>query len=65
MMPCVIADTEPELVRCFPPPPELNAEAWVIVRDEVKSAPHVRAFVDFLVARSTVAFEGRAPALAQ
>ena len=65
MMPCVIADTEPELVRCFAPPPELNAEAWVIVRDEVKSAPHVRAFVDFLVARSTVAFEGRAPALAQ
>ncbi len=64
MMPCVIAETEPELVRCFPPPRELNAETWVIVREEVKSAPHVRAFVDFLVARATVAFEGRAPALA-
>ena len=51
MLPCVIGDTEPELVRCFEPIPMLNAEAWLIIRDDVKSAPHVRAFADYLSAR--------------
>lgn len=47
---CFIGDTEPELMRCFPPIPELDAEVWLIVREEIKHAPHVRAFVDFLAA---------------
>jgi DNA-binding transcriptional LysR family regulator len=51
MLPCVIGDTEPELARCFPPIPALNAQAWMIVREEVRLAPHVRAFADFLAAR--------------
>jgi DNA-binding transcriptional LysR family regulator len=51
MLPCVIGDTEPELLRCFEPIPALNAQTWMIVREEVKSAPHVRAFADFVSAR--------------
>jgi DNA-binding transcriptional LysR family regulator len=51
MLPCMIGDTEAELVRCFAPIPELNAQTWLIVRDELKHAPHVRAFADFLAAR--------------
>lgn len=47
-LPTMIGDLEPELVRCFPPPPEIRAEMWLIVREELKAQPHVRAFADFL-----------------
>jgi hypothetical protein len=46
-LPCIIGDAEPDLMRCFAPPPKLLSEFWLIVREEVKSAPHVRAFADF------------------
>jgi DNA-binding transcriptional LysR family regulator len=45
---CFIGDTEPDLMRCFPPVPELDAEVWLIIREEIRHAPHIRAFVDFL-----------------
>ena len=50
MLPCIVGDNEPDLVRCMPPPPELAAEMWLIVREDLRSAPHVRAFADFLTA---------------
>ncbi len=49
-LPCVVGDCDPGLVRCFPPPPELDSEMWLIVREDLRSAPHVRAFADFLAA---------------
>ena len=48
VLPTMIGDAEPELVRCFPPPPELASELWLIVREEIKAQPHVRALTDFL-----------------
>jgi DNA-binding transcriptional LysR family regulator len=50
MLPCFVGDSEPGLVRCLPPIRELDAEVWLIVRDDVRQAPHVRAFVDSLAA---------------
>lgn len=50
MFPCFIGDAEADLVRCLPPPPELDSEVWLVVRENVKQAPHVRAFVDCLAA---------------
>lgn len=47
-LPCILGDGEADLVRCFPPPPELRSEMWLIVREELKAAPHVRALADFL-----------------
>lgn len=47
-LPTICGDAEPELIRCFPPPPELKAEMWLIVREAIKTQPHVRALVDFL-----------------
>lgn len=47
-LPCIIGDAEADLVRCFPPPAELRSEMWLVVRAEVKSAPHVRALAEFL-----------------
>ena len=49
-LPCVFGDGEADLLRCFPPIPELDAELWLIIREDIKQAPHVRAFVDFLAA---------------
>lgn len=49
-LPCVFGDGEADLMRCFPPVPELNAELWLIIREDIRQAPHVRAFVDFLAA---------------
>ncbi len=50
MLPTMIGDAEPELMRCFPPPPGLAAEMWLLVREDVKTHAHVRAFADFLAA---------------
>jgi DNA-binding transcriptional LysR family regulator len=47
-LPTIIGDAEPELVRCFPPPAELRDELWLIVREDLKNQPHVRALSDFL-----------------
>jgi DNA-binding transcriptional LysR family regulator len=49
-LPCIVGESEPDLVRCFPPPPELDADMWLIVREDLKSTPHVRAFADYLAA---------------
>jgi DNA-binding transcriptional LysR family regulator len=50
MLPCFVGDAEPDLCRCLPSVPELNAEVWLVIREDVKQAPHVRAFVDCLAA---------------
>jgi DNA-binding transcriptional LysR family regulator len=47
-LPTLIGDAEPDLVRCFAPPPELRSELWLIAREEIKGLPHVRALIDFL-----------------
>ena len=48
VLPTLTGDAEPELMRCFPPPPELRSELWLIVREEIKAQAHVRALTDFL-----------------
>lgn len=45
-LPTIVGDAEPDLVRCLPPPPELTSQMWLIVREEVKAHPHVRALAD-------------------
>ncbi len=47
-LPCFVGDAEPDLQRCFPPPPELNSEMWLLLREDLKTVPHIRAFVDFV-----------------
>lgn len=48
VLPTLIGDAEPELMRCFPPPPGLLSELWLIVREEIKAERYVRALTDFL-----------------
>ncbi|MBL9036446.1 MAG: LysR family transcriptional regulator [Rhodospirillaceae bacterium] len=47
-LPTLTGDAEPELMRCFPPPPELRSELWLIVREAIKTQPQVRALAEFL-----------------
>lgn len=49
-LPCFVGDAEPDLLRCCAPIPEAYSEAWLIIREDLKQAPHVRAFADFLAA---------------
>jgi DNA-binding transcriptional LysR family regulator len=49
-LPCFMGDSETDLMRCYPPIAELTAELWLIIREDVRQTPHVRAFVDFLAA---------------
>lgn len=67
MFPCFIGDSEPELVRCMAPPPSLDGEVWLIVREDIRQEPHVRAFVDsfaaYMVAHRAL-HGGKAPARA-
>lgn len=48
MLPCFVGDGEPDLVRCLPRIAELDSEIWLIVREDMRNARHVRAFADFL-----------------
>ena len=49
-LPCIAGDSERDLVRCFAPPPELESELWLVVREDLKSTPHIRAFADYVAA---------------
>ena len=39
-----------EIVACLPPLEEAASEAWIITREDIRKTPHVRAFLDFIVA---------------
>ena len=47
-LPCLVADHDPELVRCLGPVPDLPSSCWVVTRPDVKDTPRIRAFIDFL-----------------
>lgn len=48
-LPCSIADPDRDLVRCSDDIPEGRASSWIVTRRELKDAPRVRAFIDFMV----------------
>ena len=49
-LPCFIADARPSLVRLAAPDPELSADLWLLTHPDLRHAPRVRIFLDFLVA---------------
>ncbi len=48
-LPTVIADADPNLVRCSDVIDIAKASAWVMTRKDLKDTPRVRAFIDFVV----------------
>lgn len=45
---CMVADIDPELVRCLELP-GVTASGWVVTTPALKDSPRVRAFIDFMV----------------
>jgi DNA-binding transcriptional LysR family regulator len=49
-LPCFVGDGDADLLRCCPPIRQLNSEVWLVIREDIKQAPHVRAFADYIAA---------------
>jgi DNA-binding transcriptional LysR family regulator len=50
VLPCYLADTEPELVRLLGPSDVVSRELWLVLHREARRVGRVRAFVDHLTA---------------
>jgi len=50
VLPCMLGDPEPTLVRCLGPIEGLQSEVWLLTRDDRRDVARVRAFTDFLAA---------------
>jgi len=48
VLPCIVADAEPDLVRCLPPRTDHNRTMWLLTHDRVRHTPRVRVVIDFL-----------------
>ena len=53
VLPCIVADAEPDLVRCIPPRDNHNRQMWLLTHERVRHTPRVRAVIDFLYERLT------------
>lgn len=51
VLPCVVADGEPDLVRCIPPRNDHNRRMWLLTHERVRHTPRVRTVIDFLYDR--------------
>ncbi len=47
-LPCFIADQRPGLARLLPPDPDFAAGLWILTHPDIRNAPRVRAFMDFV-----------------
>ena len=63
ILPCYLADGDPQLRRVGPPIPELFADQWLLVHRDLRALPRVRAVMDEVIAlfqRERAMLEGRA-----
>jgi DNA-binding transcriptional LysR family regulator len=51
VLPCIIADADPELIRCIPPRENHGRKFWLLTHERVRHTPRVRAVIDFLYDR--------------
>ena len=51
VLPSLVADLDPDLVRCLPPQPEHKFELWLLTHERLRHTPRVRAVLDFLYDR--------------
>ena len=51
VLPCVVADADPELVRCIPPRDDHHRSMWLLTHERVRHTPRVRLVIDFLYER--------------
>lgn len=51
VLPCVVADADPDLIRCLPPRDAHGRDMWLLTHDRVRHTPRVRLTIDFLYGR--------------
>ena len=51
VLPCIAADSDPDLVRCLPPRGDHGRSLWLFTHERVRHMPRVRTVVDFLYER--------------
>jgi DNA-binding transcriptional LysR family regulator len=51
VLPCIVADAEPDLIRCLPPREDHGRVLWLLTHERIRHAPRVRAVIDFLYER--------------
>jgi DNA-binding transcriptional LysR family regulator len=51
VLPCVVADGDPDLVRCVPPSTDHGRMLWLFTHERVRHTPRVRTVIDFLYDR--------------
>ena len=51
VLPCIVADAEPDLVRCLPPRTDHGRQMWLLTHERVRHTPRVRLVIDFLYER--------------
>ena len=51
VLPCIVADSDPELMRCIPPRDDHGRVLWLLTHERVRHTPRVRAVIDFLYER--------------
>jgi DNA-binding transcriptional LysR family regulator len=53
VLPCFLADREPDLVRVLPPETASTSGIWLLTHERVRHAPRVRTVIDFIADRLT------------
>lgn len=51
VLPCIIADGDPDLIQCLPPRMEHGRILWLFTHERCRHTPRVRAVIDFLYER--------------
>jgi DNA-binding transcriptional LysR family regulator len=51
VLPCIVADADPELVRCLAPRAGHGRTLWLLTHERVRHTPRVRIVIDFLFER--------------
>jgi DNA-binding transcriptional LysR family regulator len=50
VLPCFLADSDADLVRCIGPISGVQSDLWLVMREDARDVRRVRAFIDFLAA---------------
>ena len=51
VLPCIVADAEPDLIRCIPPRDDHLRVLWLLTHERLRHTPSVRAVIDFMYER--------------
>jgi DNA-binding transcriptional LysR family regulator len=51
VLPCIVADADPELIQCLPPMEDSERDMWLVTHERVRHSPRVRVVIDFLYER--------------